>query len=303
MTNKVVILGSTNVDQFLTVERYAKPGETLHVKEGQKKYGGGKGANQAIATARMNADTKFISKVGKDGLADFMFEGFKEAGMNTDYITESETADTGQAFITVDKDGSNTIYVYGGANMDITPEDVAQAEAVIKEADYLVAQLEVPIPAIIRAFEIARKHGITTILNPAPASELPEELLGLIDVIIPNEFEAEILSGIPVTDEKSMAQNADYFLSLGIKVVLITIGAQGTYYAVKGNSGLVKAYKVDVVDTTAAGDTFIGAFVSAFDVKQMNLETAIDFANKAASYTVQKAGAQISIPFAKDIEY
>lgn len=302
MANKVVILGSTNVDQFLTVERYAKPGETLHVKEGQKLYGGGKGANQAIATARMEAETTFISKVGKDGLADFMFEGFKEAGMNTDFVTESDTADTGQAYITVDADGNNTIYVYGGANMDITVEDVERASDVIGEADFIVSQLEVPVPAIIKAFEIARAKGVTTILNPAPAEILPKELLELIDVIIPNEFEAEILSGIPVKDERTMAENADYFLNLGIKVVLITLGEQGTYYAVEGNSGLVSAYKVKAIDTTAAGDTFIGAFVSRFNINQMNLEEAIDFANKAASYTVLKSGAQISIPYASDIK-
>ncbi|MBI5974844.1 ribokinase [Staphylococcus canis] len=302
MAQKVVILGSTNVDRFLTVERYAKPGETLHVEEGQHNYGGGKGANQAIATARMQAETTFISKVGQDGIADFMFEGFEAAGMNTDYILKSDSADTGQAFITVDAEGHNMIYVYGGANMTITPEDVEAAASVIQEADYIVAQLEVPVPAIIRAFEIAREHGVTTILNPAPASTLSKELLTLIDVIIPNEFEAEILSGIPVEDDASMKQNAEYFLDLGIQVVLITLGERGTYYATKDTSGLVEAYQVKVVDTTAAGDTFIGAFVSRFDRNAMNLEEAIDFANKAASYTVQKSGAQISIPWLDDIQ-
>ncbi|UXR86833.1 ribokinase [Staphylococcus felis] len=302
MTQKVVILGSTNVDRFLSVDRYAKPGETLHVDQGQQNYGGGKGANQAIATARMKADTTFISKVGQDGIADFMFEGFAEAGLNTDYVLKSDTADTGQAFITVDAKGNNMIYVYGGANMTMTPEDVEKAASVIAEADYIVAQLEVPVPAIIRAFEIAREHGVTTILNPAPASTLSEELLTLIDVIIPNEFESEILSGIPVEDEPSMKKNVDYFLNLGVKVVLITLGERGTYYATKETSGLVEAYRVKVVDTTAAGDTFIGAFVSRFDIASMNIEEAIDFANKAASYTVQKSGAQISIPWLDEVE-
>lgn len=302
MTNKVVILGSTNVDQFLTVERYAKPGETLHVEEAQKSYGGGKGANQAIATARMKADTTFISKVGNDGLAQFMFEDFKAAGMNIDYILESETEKTGQAFITVDAQGQNTIYVYGGANMAMTPDDVKSAKAAIVDADFIVAQLEVPVPAIIEAFKVARAAGVTTALNPAPAKEIPQELLELIDVIVPNEFEAEILSGVPVTDEKSMAQNADYFLSLGAKVVIITLGEQGTYYAVENDSGLVPAQKVKAIDTTAAGDTFIGAFVSRFNMKERNLVEAIDFANKAASLTVQKSGAQASIPLAEEVQ-
>jgi ribokinase len=233
MTNKVVVLGSTNVDQFLSVERYAKPGETLHVDNAQKAFGGGKGANQAIASARLNAQTTFISKVGKDDLANFMFDDFKKAGINTQYISKSDTADTGQAFITVDAEGHNTIYVYGGANMAMTPEDVNTAKDEIAQSDYVVAQLEVPVDAIIQAFKIARAAGVTTILNPAPAETLPEELLALTDVIIPNEFEAAILSGIPVEDKASMEQNAKYFLGLGIKVVIITIGEQGTYYAVK----------------------------------------------------------------------
>lgn len=302
MTNKVVVLGSTNVDQFLSVERYAKPGETLHVDNAQKAFGGGKGANQAIASARLNAQTTFISKVGKDDLANFMFDDFKEAGINTQYISKSDTADTGQAFITVDSEGHNTIYVYGGANMAITPEDVNTAKDEIAQSDYVVAQLEVPVDAIIQAFKIAREAGVTTILNPAPAETLPEELLALTDVIIPNEFEAAILSGIPVEDKASMEQNAKYFLGLGIKVVIITIGEQGTYYAVKDDSGFVEAYKVNAIDTTAAGDTFIGAFVSKFNMNDLNLTEAIDYANKAASVTVQRSGAQASIPLAKEVQ-
>jgi ribokinase len=302
MTNKVVVLGSTNVDQFLSVERYAQPGETLHVNNAQKAFGGGKGANQAIASARLNAQTTFISKVGKDDLANFMFDDFKEAGINTQYISKSDTVDTGQAFITVDAEGHNTIYVYGGANMDISPEDVNTAKDEIAQSDYVVAQLEVPVDAIIQAFKIARNAGVTTILNPAPAETLPEELLALTDVIIPNEFEAATLSGIPVDDKLSMEQNANYFLELGIKVVIITIGEQGTYYAVKEGSGFVEAYKVNAIDTTAAGDTFIGAFVSKFNIKELNLKETIDYANKAASVTVQRSGAQASIPLAKEVQ-
>ncbi|HDB0338696.1 TPA: bifunctional hydroxymethylpyrimidine kinase/phosphomethylpyrimidine kinase [Staphylococcus aureus] len=201
MTNKVVILGSTNVDQFLTVERYAQPGETLHVEEAQKAFGGGKGANQAI----------------------------------------------------------------------------------------------------ISAFEIAKAHGVTTVLNPAPAKALPNELLSLIDIIVPNETEAELLSGIKVTNEQSMKDNANYFLSIGIKTVLITLGKQGTYFATKNQSQHIEAYKVNAIDTTAAGDTFIGAFVSRLNKSQDNLADAIDFGNKASSLTVQKHGAQASIPLLEEV--
>lgn len=302
MTNKVVILGSTNVDQFLTVERYAQPGETLHVEEAQKAFGGGKGANQAIATARMQADTTFITKIGTDGVADFILEDFKaKFHIDTSYIIKTAEAKTGQAFITVNAEGQNTIYVYGGANMTMTPEDVINAKDAIINADFVVAQLEVPIPAIISAFEIAKAHGVTTVLNPAPAKALPNELLSLIDIIVPNETEAELLSGIKVTNEQSMKDNANYFLSLGIKTVLITLGKQGTYFATKNQSQHIEAYKVNAIDTTAAGDTFIGAFVSRLNKSQDNLADAIDFGNKASSLTVQKHGAQASIPLLEEV--
>ncbi|HHO5491517.1 TPA: ribokinase [Staphylococcus aureus] len=301
MTNKVVILGSTNVDQFLTVERYAQPGETLHVEEAQKAFGGGKGANQAIATARMQADTTFITKIGTDGVADFILEDFKVAHIDTSYIIKTAEAKTGQAFITVNAEGQNTIYVYGGANMTMTHEDVINAKDAIINADFVVAQLEVPIPAIISAFEIAKAHGVTTVLNPAPAKALPNELLSLIDIIVPNETEAELLSGIKVTNEQSMKDNANYFLSLGIKTVLITLGKQGTYFATKNQSQHIEAYKVNAIDTTAAGDTFIGAFVSRLNKSQDNLADAIDFGNKASSLTVQKHGAQASIPLLEEV--
>lgn len=301
MTNKVVILGSTNVDQFLTVERYAQPGETLHVEEAQKAFGGGKGANQAIATARMQADTTFITKIGTDGVADFILEDFKVAHIDTSYIIKTAEAKTGQAFITVNAEGQNTIYVYGGSNMTMTPEDVINAKDAIINADFVVAQLEVPIPAIISAFEIAKAHGVTTVLNPAPAKALPNELLSLIDIIVPNETEAELLSGIKVTNEQSMKDNANYFLSIGIKTVLITLGKQGTYFATKNQSQHIEAYKVNAIDTTAAGDTFIGAFVSRLNKSQDNLADAIDFGNKASSLTVQKHGAQASIPLLEEV--
>ncbi|HDJ4231532.1 TPA: ribokinase [Staphylococcus aureus] len=301
MTNKVVILGSTNVDQFLTVERYAQPGETLHVEEAQKAFGGGKGANQTIATARMQADTTFITKIGTDGVADFILEDFKVAHIDTSYIIKTAEAKTGQAFITVNAEGQNTIYVYGGANMTMTPEDVINAKDAIINADFVVAQLEVPIPAIISAFEIAKAHGVTTVLNPAPAKALPNELLSLIDIIVPNETEAELLSGIKVTNEQSMKDNANYFLSIGIKTVLITLGKQGTYFATKNQSQHIEAYKVNAIDTTAAGDTFIGAFVSRLNKSQDNLADAIDFGNKASSLTVQKHGAQASIPLLEEV--
>ncbi|KRG08578.1 ribokinase [Staphylococcus sp. NAM3COL9] len=301
MTNKVVIIGSTNVDKILNVDRFVKPGETLHLQNAQKIYGGGKGANQALATARSNAQTTFISKIGTEGDADFMLEDFEQAHMNIDYIMTTDTAQTGQAFITIDANGQNTILVYGGANMELNDTDVNKASDAIAEADYIIAQLEVPVPAIISAFKIARENNVATILNPAPASELSKDLLTLTDIIVPNETEAELLSGIPVTDRTSMHQNAAYFLSLGMKVVIITLGEQGTYYATATTAGLIPSFKVKAIDTTAAGDTFIGALASRLNMTDFNIEESITYANKAASLTVQVEGAQKSIPLEKDV--
>ncbi|MGJ5702711.1 ribokinase [Staphylococcus equorum] len=301
MTNKVVIIGSTNVDKILNVDRFVKPGETLHLQNAQKIYGGGKGANQALATVRSNAQTTFISKIGTEGDADFMLEDFEEAHMNTDYIMTTDTAQTGQAFITIDANGQNTILVYGGANMELNDTDVNKAADAIAEADYIIAQLEVPVPAIISAFKIARENNVTTILNPAPASELSKDLLTLTDIIVPNETEAELLSGIAVTDRASMHQNAEYFLSLGMKVVIITLGEQGTYYATANSAGLIPSFKVKAIDTTAAGDTFIGALASRLNMTDFNIEESITYANKAASLTVQVEGAQKSIPLEQDV--
>ena len=301
MTNKVVIIGSTNVDKILNVDRFVKPGETLHLQNAQKIYGGGKGANQALATARSNAQTTFISKIGTEGDADFMLEDFEQAHMNTDYIMTTDTAQTGQAFITIDANGQNTILVYGGANMELNDTDVNKAADAIAEADYIIAQLEVPVPAIISAFKIARENNVTTILNPAPASELSKDLLTLTDIIVPNETEAELLSGIAVTDHASMHQNAEYFLSLGMKVVIITLGEQGTYYATANSAGLIPSFKVKAIDTTAAGDTFIGALASRLNMTDFNIEESITYANKAASLTVQVEGAQKSIPLEQDV--
>ncbi|MDU5139368.1 ribokinase [Staphylococcus sp.] len=300
--NKVIVIGSTNVDKFLNVKRFPKPGETLHINQAQKEFGGGKGANQAIAASRLAADTTFISKIGKDGNANFILEDFKKAGIHTQYILTSESEETGQAFITVDEAGQNTILVYGGANMTLSATDVEMSVDAFIGADFVVAQLEVPFEAIEQAFKIARKQNITTVLNPAPAIELPKSLLELTDIIIPNETEAELLTGISINNESDMKETATYFLELGISAVLITLGEQGTYYAYQEQYKMVPAFNVKAIDTTAAGDTFIGAFLSELNKDLSNLESAIRLANQASSLTVQRKGAQASIPTRKEVE-
>lgn len=299
---KVIVLGSTNVDTILNVQRFPQPGETLAM-DGRAVAGGGKGANQAIAAVRSGAQTAFISKVGKEGAADFMLDTFKKDGMNIDHVRCSETAGTGQAYIMVDASGQNSILIYGGANQDVTVDDIHEAEEAIKDADRIVAQFEVPIPAIIEAFKIARSNGVQTILNPAPAiKNIPAELLAVTDMIVPNETEAEIITGIKVTDEASMRANVEAMFKMGIKVVIITVGAKGSFYATPTTTGFVPAFKVQAVDTTAAGDTFIGALSTKLELDYSNIEAAMTYANKASSIAVQTKGAQNSIPYEKDIQ-
>ncbi|ANZ57428.1 ribose 5-phosphate isomerase A [Fructilactobacillus lindneri] len=301
MTKKIVVVGSTNVDKVLNVDKYALPGETLAINTYQQSHGGGKGANQAIAAARSGAETTFITKLGNDEDAKMMIAGFKQDKMNVDHLITTQDHETGKAYITVDKTGQNSIYVYGGANMAMTPEDVEAHRDAIANADRIIAQLEIPIPAIIAAFKIAKANGVQTILNPAPARQLPEELLQLTDIITPNETESQTLTGIEVKDEVSMLDNAMIFFEKGIKMVIITVGDKGSFYATPTEHDFIPAFKVKAVDTTAAGDTFIGALASQLAIDNSNIKEAMLYANHASSLTVQVAGAQNSIPTEAEI--
>ncbi|MGR3741286.1 ribokinase [Companilactobacillus sp. DQM5] len=299
---KVVVLGSTNVDTILNLNHFPLPGETMKM-ENMAQAGGGKGANQALAATRLGAQTSFISRVGDEGAADFMLDTFKKDGMDTDYIYTSKTSGTGQAFIMVNEEGQNSIMIYGGANNEVCPEDVQAASEVIKNADILIAQFEVPMEAIVEAFKVAKENDVKTILNPAPATnDIPAELIKMSDIIIPNETEAQLITGIEVTDRDSMDAASNKLIEMGAGVVLITVGSTGSYYNTGDKTGFVNAFKVKAVDTTAAGDTFIGAFSTKINDDLSNIEEAMTFANKASSIAVQAAGAQVSIPYEKDVQ-
>ncbi|APX72121.1 ribokinase [Companilactobacillus allii] len=300
---KIVVLGSINVDTILNIARLPLPGETMAMRD-RSVAGGGKGANQAIAAVRAGAETSFISKVGKDHASDFMMDTFKNDNLNVDHVTEDEKAGTGKAYILLDEKGQNSILVYGGANQTITAEDIHEAEESISAADCVIAQFETPIPATIEMFKIARKNGVTTILNPAPANgDIPKELLENTDIITPNEIEAEAITGVKVTDVDSMKAASEEFHKLGVKTVIITVGSKGSFYSLVDNKyGFVNAFKVKAVDTTAAGDTFIGYLAANLNKDLSNLEEAMTIASKASSFTVQVQGAQNSIPYKKQVK-
>ncbi|WP_143463715.1 ribokinase [Levilactobacillus enshiensis] len=301
MSNKVTVLGSLNVDTTLRVARMPQPGETLST-ENKSSAAGGKGANQAVAAARAGAETRFIGKVGNDDAGRFMVESLKDDGIDTSAIITDATIGTGSAFILLDEAGQNSILVYGGSNQQIKPAEVTAVEDEIAKADFLITQFETPQDATLAAFTVAKKHNVTTILNPAPAAKIDPEILKVTDLVVPNESESAILTGIEVTDEASMDANAAKFRELGVKNLIITIGSKGAYYATADGSGFVPAFKVNAVDTTAAGDTFIGALSSQLKPDLSNIATALVFAQRASSLTVQGLGAMPSIPTLAQIE-
>ncbi|WP_057769247.1 ribokinase [Lactobacillus selangorensis] len=301
MTNKVTVLGSLNVDTILQIPRLPKPGETLPMSD-QSFAGGGKGANQAIAAARAGADTAFIGKIGTDENGQFMADALQQSAVTIDDISTSTTAKTGQAFILLDENGQNSILVYGGANQQLNVEDVAAAQGTIAASDFLIAQFETPQATTLAAFKRAKAAGVVTILNPAPAkTEVDPELIRLSDLIVPNETESETITGIKVVDGPSMFQAAEKMRDMGAQAVIITVGSKGAYYDTPAGTGFVPAFQVNAVDTTAAGDTFIGALSSQLKQDLSNLNEAIVFANRASSVTVQQLGAQPSIPTLTEI--
>ncbi|GBG94058.1 ribokinase [Ligilactobacillus salitolerans] len=300
--NKVTVVGSINLDTNLRVKRMVKPGETIHAKE-HYSAGGGKGANQAVAAARAGAQTAFIGAVGDDAPGEQMLGLLKDENIDVAGVATITNESTGQAFITVDDEGENAITIYAGANFAFGAKEVAEKKDLLEDSDFVIAQFETPVEATIKAFEIARAAGVKTILNPAPGEEkISAELLKVTDMITPNETEAETITGVHVKDEATAKEAAAKLHDLGVAVVIITIGSKGAFYDYNGVGELVPAFKVKAVDTTAAGDTFIGAMSSVLKPDFSNLKDAILFGNKASSLTVQRYGAQPSIPYQKEIQ-
>lgn len=301
MSNKVVVLGSINVDTTYHVERFPQPGETISAKS-KSSAPGGKGANQAVAAVRSGAQTSFIGAVGSDNEGDYMLEALKENQIDTHHILVDKYHGTGTAAVTLDANGQNDIMIYGGANQAMTKDVLDGIDDVLDDADFLISQFETPQEVTLEAFKLAKQHGVTTILNPAPAHDIIPELLKYTDVIAPNESECALLTGIEIADEDSMLKSAEYFQSRGVKHLLITLGSKGVFYATPDAHGLVPAFKVKAVDTTAAGDTFIGALSSQLKGDLSNVADALVYAQRASSLTVQQMGAMPSIPTADKVK-
>lgn len=291
---KLTVLGSINADHVISVPYFAKPGETLTGHSYHIAYGG-KGANQAVAAARLGAKVSFIGCIGNDDIGHAMKTAFVQDGIDVGAIKTIDNEMTGIAMIQVAESGENSIVISAGANGHLDESVVAETQSAISEADCLLMQLETPLPAIIQAAQIAKQHGTKVVLNPAPARALPDELLGLLDMITPNETEAEILTGVKVVDEATASQAAEVFHQKGIETVLITLGSKGVFVSENGLGNIVAGFRVQAVDTTAAGDTFNGALVTAM-LEDKPFAEAIRFAHAAAAISVTRKGAQPSIP-------
>lgn len=292
--HKLTVLGSINADHVIQVPHFPQPGETLSGQNYHIVYGG-KGANQAVAAARLGAKVDFIACIGEDKIGLEMKQAFQKDGINTDSIATIQGETTGIAMIQVADSGENSIVISAGANAHLTTDIVDKFKQKILDTDALLMQLETPLDAIIYATKIAKQAGKHTVLNPAPAKALPDELLAQLTMITPNETEAEVLTGIKVVDEQSAAQAAAVFHQKGVAIVLITLGAKGVFISHNALQKIIPGFRVQAKDTTAAGDTFNGALVTAL-LEQKSQEEAIQFAHAAAAISVTRFGAQTSIP-------
>ncbi|HDN2511810.1 MULTISPECIES: ribokinase [Providencia] len=300
-TAKLVVLGSINADHILNVKQFPQPGETVRGDSYQVAFGG-KGANQAVAAGRSGADITFIACVGDDDIGASIKKQLHLDNIKTECIDAIKEETTGVALIYVNQQGENIIGINAGANAQLTTQRLAQYQQKIIEADAVLMQLESPIETVQMAAEIAKKNNTQVILNPAPAQSLPDSLLTLVDIITPNETEAEHLTGIAVNDDQGAQAAAEVLHQKGISKVMITLGARGVWYSEKGVQGkIIAGFRVKAVDTIAAGDTFNGAYVTALLEGKAD-EDAIIFAHAAAAIAVTRPGAQPSVPWRKEID-
>jgi ribokinase len=287
------------MDLVVKVNTMPKGGQTL-IGENFKEVPGGKGANQAVAMARLNGNVSMIGKVGNDGFGQTLINALKNDNVCTDYI-KVEEGPSGVALITVDKNAENCIVVAPGANFKLTVDDIDNNIEAIINSDIVVVQLETPIDTIKYALKKAKELGKYTILNPAPAVALQDELIENVDLLTPNETELEIISGIQINNEEDINKAAQKMIEKGVKELIVTLGSKGSLYINKEKSIFQQVYKVQAVDTTAAGDSYTAALAVAF-ANDKSIEFAMDFASKVGALSVMKEGAQSSLPTLKDVE-
>ncbi len=294
---RVVVVGSANMDLVVSVRRFPKPGETIF-GGGFGMYPGGKGANQAVASGKLGVPTTFIGKMGNDVFRQNLKASMARDGVDLSAVLVDRAEPTGTALITVDGRGENEIVVVSGSNMKLMPADLRRP--VFRSARVVLLQLEIPVRTVARAAVLGRAAGAAVILNPAPARKLPASLLRSVDILTPNETEAEFLSGVRVRDGRSAAAAAKRLLSLGVGAVIVTLGSRGCLLVTGETVSHFPARKVRPVDTTAAGDAFNGALAAGL-AEGKHLAEAIGFAGAVAAFSVTRMGAQTSMPSRREL--
>ncbi|MBF8792421.1 ribokinase [Pseudomonas monteilii] len=300
MSAKVVVVGSLNMDLVARAQRLPRAGETL-AGDSFFTVPGGKGANQAVAVARLGASVAMVGNVGDDAYGEQLRQALEHEGIDCQAVGVCEGVSSGVALITVDAASQNAIVIIAGSNGRLAPESVQRFDALLQSAEVIICQLEVPMATVAWTLARGRELGKTVILNPAPATgPLPADWFAHIDYLTPNESEAQALTGLPVTDLDSARSAGERLLALGAGRVIVTLGAQGALFVTPAGSCHFPAPVVQPLDTTAAGDTFIGGFVAAL-VRGLEEGEAIAFGQRAAALSVTRAGAQPSIPYLAEL--
>jgi ribokinase len=291
----IIVFGSINIDLVATTPRLPVAGETLLGRDFFKAPGG-KGANQAVASARLGIPTYMVGRVGADSFGTELVNSLQASGVQTDNVFVDETVSSGVAMITVDMRGENQILVIPGANGRVNQEDVERLSRLLPEATALLLQFEIPMPAVVAAAKAAREAGVTVILDPAPVqSDVPDELYSLVDIITPNEVEAAQLVGFPVDGEESAKKAVAVLQQRGVKNAIAKLGAKGVFCATQEESFFIPSFPVHTVDTTAAGDAFNGGLAAALH-QGLSLRQAVVWGAAAGALTAMKLGAQPSLP-------
>jgi ribokinase len=298
MSKKILILGSSNLDLILRVPRFHHPGETIRADSLTTAFGG-KGANQAVAAKRLGAEVALITRLGDDHYGRSYRRYLIDKGLNPKSIFLDEKIPTGMAFIELDSKGENRIVVAPGSNGSLSVDDLKRCSPLFRKIKVFITQLEIPIETVRMGLKMAKRYDALTLLNPSPSRPLSTEILSLIDFLVPNELEAQALTGLKMRKDRDIPEIATKLLKMGVKNVVITLGSKGLFFKNHSEEIWIKAFKVKVVDTTAAGDAFMGAMACGL-AEGKPIREALMFANGAGALATTKLGAQPSLPFRKE---